>query len=78
MNYNDQLKAYRMLASKCADEICQVASIKLNDSITKSWDENQFLNLSVWIDSIQTQLEQLKLTDKLSTESYRKREGLDK
>lgn len=77
MNYNDQLKTYRILAFKCANEIRQTASIKMYDSIEESSNENRFLNLSVWIDSIQRQLDQLKLVDKLSTESYRTREGLD-
>ena len=47
MNYDDQLKAYRILAFKCVDKIRQIAAIKLDESIKKSWDENQFLNLSV-------------------------------
>lgn len=78
MNYNNQLKAYRILAFKCIDEIRQISSIEMKESISNSWNKNQFLNLSIWINSIQTQLDQLKLVDKLSTESYRKREGLDK
>ena len=78
MNYDDQLKAYRTLAAKCRVEIMRTVDIEIGNSISKSWKENNFLNLNVWVSSIRHNLDTLKLVDNLSTEAYRKRERLDK
>jgi len=76
MNYNDQLKAYRILASKSATDI-RITVNEINNNIIESNDNNKFLNLSVWINKIENELTTLKLVNELSTKAYRKREKLE-
>ena len=68
--YKKRQTVNRVLASKCNREIRNYCD-KIEKGIDESWNEDKFLNLSVWTDAITNQIKILVLADKLSTKDYR-------
>ena len=71
-----KLRIYRILTQKCNEDIKSYTN-RIRDEIEKSGDENRFLNLNVWIESIQNEIEVLRTAEKLSIKDYREFKELE-
>ena len=71
-----QLKEHRILAMKCINEIKNYCR-RIENEIEKSHEEQRFLNIKVWIESIKKEIEILKLVEELSVKQWREFKKLD-
>ena len=75
-NSQEKLKIYRILATKSVKDI-RFYCDRIMDEIERSNDEKRFLNLGVWLNGIEKEVEVLNLVERLSIEEWRNLEKLD-